>query len=78
MKTGNAKKDQSLRPAKKISAAGTDSERRTYSVEEAARILGISRMSAYTYANAGTLPVIRLGSRMLVPKAALEKLLLSV
>jgi excisionase family DNA binding protein len=75
MKTGNTKKDQPLKPAKKNPVESGDSERRTFSIEEAGRILGISRQSAYTYASAGILPVIRLGNRMLVPKAALEKLL---
>jgi excisionase family DNA binding protein len=46
-----------------------------FSVEEAARILGVSRGSAYTLARVGALPTIRLGKRLLVPKAALEKLL---
>jgi len=53
-------------------------ERRTFSIEECAAILGISRASAYQLAAAGKLPVIRFGgrrSRMLVPKAALERLL---
>jgi excisionase family DNA binding protein len=52
-------------------------ERRTVSVEEAGRILGISRAAAYLYAKKGNLPTIRLGSRLLVPKAALDKLLTS-
>jgi excisionase family DNA binding protein len=52
-------------------------ERRTVSVEEAGRILGISRAAAYLYAKNGDLPTIRLGSRLLVPKAALDKLLTS-
>jgi len=55
----------------------TDSERRTVTVEEAGRILGISRGAAYTHAKDGTLPTIRLGKRLLVPKAALDKLLMS-
>jgi excisionase family DNA binding protein len=62
----------------KISQAvksAADSERMTVSVEEAGRILGISRGTAYTLANAGEIPTIRLGKRLLVPKAALEKLL---
>jgi len=53
-------------------------ERRTFSIEECAAILGISRASAYQFAVAGKLPVIRFGgrkSRLLVPKAALERLL---
>jgi excisionase family DNA binding protein len=58
-----------------VKSAGPDSERRTVSVEEAGRILGVSRGSAYTLARTGELPTIRLGKRLLVPKAALEKLL---
>ena len=53
------------------------SERKTVSVEEAGRILGISRGAAYAYANAGTIPTIRLGRRILVPKAGLDKLLMT-
>lgn len=50
---------------------------RTISVEDAALILGISRGAAYANAKSGALPTIRLGKRLLVPKAALEKLLAS-
>jgi excisionase family DNA binding protein len=50
---------------------------RTISVDEAAMILGISRGAAYANAKSGALPTIRLGKRLLVPKAALEKLLAS-
>jgi excisionase family DNA binding protein len=49
--------------------------RRTYSVEEAAVILGLSRASAYNYARSGILPVIRLGKRLIVPAAAIERML---
>jgi excisionase family DNA binding protein len=54
---------------------GGDSICLTVSVEEAARMLGISRGAAYTHARDGSIPTIRLGKRLLVPKAALEKLL---
>jgi excisionase family DNA binding protein len=54
---------------------GGDSVCLTVSVENAARILGISRGAAYTHARDGSLPTIRLGKRLLVPKAALDKLL---
>jgi excisionase family DNA binding protein len=50
-------------------------ERRTISVEEAGRILGVSRGAAYAYARDGSIPTIRLGKRLLVPKAAIEKML---
>lgn len=54
---------------------GGDSLCLTVTVENAARMLGISRGAAYTHARDGSLPTIRLGKRLLVPKAALEKLL---
>lgn len=47
----------------------------TFSVTETARILGIGRNSAYEAVARGEIPVIRVGKRLLVPKAALEKLL---
>lgn len=50
-------------------------EQRTYSVTEAARILGISRNSAYEGVRRGEIPVIRVGGRILVPAAALNRLL---
>jgi len=51
-------------------------ERKTLTVEQAAKVLGISRTGAYQLAARGELPgVIRLGKRLLVPKAALERLL---
>jgi excisionase family DNA binding protein len=51
------------------------SGRLTYSVEEAARTLGISRGLAYEAARNGDLPTIKLGRRLLVPRARLEELL---
>lgn len=52
-------------------------ERLTVTVAEAGRLLGISRATAYALAGKpGGIPVIRLGRRRLVvPKAALQKLL---
>ena len=49
--------------------------RNTYSVEEAARILGISRSHAYKVVTTGELPSITLGERILIPITALEQLL---
>jgi excisionase family DNA binding protein len=49
-------------------------ERLTLTVEEAATLLGISRAFAYEAVNAGTIPSIRIGRRILVPKAALNRL----
>jgi excisionase family DNA binding protein len=47
----------------------------TYTVEEAARLLGVSRGVGYEAARRGQLPTIRLGRRLLVPKIALERML---
>jgi excisionase family DNA binding protein len=44
-------------------------------IEEAAGQLRISRNSAYEAARRGEIPTIRLGRRLLVPLAALERLL---
>jgi excisionase family DNA binding protein len=50
-------------------------QRRTLTVEEAAKELGISKASAYEAARTGELPTIRIGKRILVPVAALERML---
>ena len=50
-------------------------DRATYTIEEAAKILGIGRSSAYQAARAGDIPTIRVGRRLLVPKVALERML---
>ena len=44
-------------------------------VEEAAEFLRISRPSAYQAVKKGDIPIIRIGRRILVPVAALERLL---
>ncbi len=52
-----------------------EKERMTYTVEEAAQLLGIGRMHAYNLANRGELPgVIRLGRRFVVSKAVIDLL----
>jgi len=53
-------------------------ERLTYTVTDAARMLGISRNLAYDLIKQGRLPAIRISDkRLIVPKAALLKLLAS-
>ncbi len=49
--------------------------RATMTVEEAARIVGISRSAAYRAVATGQLPSIRVGRRLLVPTAKLDQLL---
>ena len=46
-----------------------------YSVTEAGDLLGISRNSAYAAAKDGSLPVIKVGGLLKVPKAVLDKML---
>lgn len=47
-------------------------QRRTYTIEEARKILGIGRSLAYRMAETGELPAIKLGGRYLVPADRLE------
>ena len=48
-------------------------------IPQAAKLLGISRNLAYDLAKQGKIPVIHLGQkRVVVPKAALEKMLAEV
>ena len=47
----------------------------TINVEEAAKVLGISRGAAYEAARSGELPTIRFGRRLLVPTARLADML---
>lgn len=50
-------------------------DRMTLTVPEAAKKLGIGRNQAYLAARAGDIPTIRINDRILVLKAAFEKLL---
>jgi excisionase family DNA binding protein len=50
-------------------------ERKTISVEEAAKLLGISRGAAYAAAARGDLPVIRIGRLLLISKVRMQRLL---
>jgi excisionase family DNA binding protein len=47
----------------------------TISVEEAGRRLGVGRNSAYEAAHRGEIPVIKIGKRLLVPRAAFDRML---
>jgi excisionase family DNA binding protein len=58
--------------------ASISESRRTYSVEEAGKILGVCRNSAYALARSGELPTIRMGRRLLVPREALDRLLAGI
>jgi excisionase family DNA binding protein len=49
--------------------------RSTIQVEDAAAILGVSRSSGYEAARTGQIPTLRIGRRMVVPVAALRRML---
>jgi excisionase family DNA binding protein len=50
-------------------------ERRTYTVEEAGQIIGLSRNGAYRLVRQGLIPTVQIGRKLFVPRAALDKLL---
>lgn len=58
-----------------VTAAVPAVERQTVSIEEAATFLGVSRWLAYELVKRGELPTVRLGRRVLVPRAALDRML---
>lgn len=49
--------------------------RRTYTVEEAAEILGIKRTLAYRLVRTGEIPAIKLGRRWVIPQNVLSNML---
>jgi excisionase family DNA binding protein len=46
-----------------------------YTVEEAAKLLRIGRNQAYEGVASGAIPSVRIGKRIIVPRAALEQML---
>ena len=61
-----------LKRARRLAASPT---RKTVTVEQAADELGIGRNLGYRAAADGSLPTIRIGKRLLVPRLALDRLL---
>ena len=51
------------------------SRKLTYTVTEAAELLGISRSSAYECVRRGEIPSLTLGRRVVIPRHGLEALL---
>jgi len=49
--------------------------RRTYTVQEAARLLGIGTIQAYEAVKRGDIPSFRIGKRILIPRAAFDRFL---
>jgi len=50
-------------------------EKLTFTIEEAGKLLGISRALAYEMARIGKLPTLRFGKRLVVPKKAVQDML---
>ena len=48
-------------------------EKLVYSIQEVADLLGISRSYAYELARNGTLPVLELGKKRVIPKEKLNQ-----
>jgi len=57
--------------------ANASPSRLTMTIVEAAAKLGVGRNQAYTAAKDGQIPTIKIGKRLLVPVAALERKLAS-
>ncbi len=51
------------------------SERRTYDIREAGRMLGLGTNASYAAAHRGQIPTIKIGGRLLVPKVAFDRML---
>ena len=67
-----ARQQKKHRAAPAAAAAPTGA---TCTIEQAARRLKIGRNQCYSAAHNGQLPVIKIGKRLLVPTAALARLL---
>ncbi len=48
--------------------------RATYTVEQAAAVIGISRAAAYEAVQRGEIPHLRIGRRIVVPKRPLDRM----
>jgi len=55
--------------------ASDQKKRLVFSVHEAAKLMDISKGTAYSLVQTGQIPCIRWGKRMLIPRAALMKIL---
>ena len=52
-----------------------DNERLTYDVGTAAKLLGLSKNSAYQACLTGQIPHLKIGKRILIPKISLARML---
>jgi excisionase family DNA binding protein len=61
--------------AYQVASTGKPDESLVLSVKAVAKILGLSRNSAYEAVRTGQIPSLRFGKRILVPRVALNKML---
>ena len=61
--------------AKPVRTPRDKSDRKTLTIPEAGRALGISRNAAYEAARRSEIPTIRIGKLLLVPTASLQRML---
>ena len=52
-----------------------NAERLTLTVQETAKLLGLSRSLAYEAVRNGQIPSVKVGHRILIPRVALERML---
>ena len=68
----------SIRPSRRIFMCGASSPynslagKRTYTVEEIAKILGIGRTAAYSLVHSGVFKAVRIGSSIRVSKVSFD------
>jgi excisionase family DNA binding protein len=60
------------------SASGESVIRRTYSIDEVAKLLGVGRNAAYEAAHRGDFPIIKIGKRIVVPRVSFDRMLAPV
>ena len=61
------------RESEELKMTGEDQNQIVFSVEQARRLLGISRGLAYEGVRTGQIPSVRIGRRILIPRAALKR-----
>ena len=60
-------------PSKKIAEPPPPIQRGTYTLDEVAVLIGMSRNAVYTAAKKGELPVFRVGKRILMSRTAFAR-----
>ena len=68
-------RDSAVRPYQ-VNTVGKPDESLALSVKAVANVLGLSRASAYEAIRIGQIPSLRFGRRIVVPRAALNRMLL--